>query len=159
MLIPHFHLMPNSLLLPKSFYRPDPPDPAFVKRLKAFDSALTVYFNPHKGRWVIDRCIHGAECSHSGHCERINAMIVESPEKTYMPLNDRVFEELRKRDLWRNFSSPEQMGVLQDNERDGQREKITQSIRSDIRHTILEDRVQLNRLRNILQTHDLRPNK
>jgi hypothetical protein len=147
------------LLLPKSFYRPEAPDPAFVKRLKAFDSALVVYFNPHRGRWVIDRCIHGAECSHSGHCERVNAMVVESPEKTYMPLNDRVFEELRKRDLWRNFTSPEQMGVLQDNERDKQRDAIEQSIRDDFNSIIREDRVQLNRLRSILQTHDLRTNK
>ena len=85
-------------------------------------------------------------------------MVVESPEKGYMPLNDRAFEELRKRDMWR-FSSPEQIGVEQDNENQRQRKKISESIRSDIRHTILEDRVQLNRLRNILQTHDLRPNK
>lgn len=150
--------MPSNLLLPESFYKPGPPDPAFVLRLKAFDSALVVYFNPHRGRWVIDRCIHGAECSHSGHCERVNAMVVESPEKGYMPLNDRVFEELRKRDMWR-YSSPEQIRVEQDNERDKQQEKITESIRGDWNSAIREDRVQLNRLRTILQTHDLRPNK
>lgn len=150
--------MRNSLLLPDSFYRPGPPDPAFVSRLKAFDASLVVYFNPHKGRWVIDRCIHGAECAHAGHCERVNAMVVESPHKGYMPLNDRVFEELRKRDMWR-YSSPEQIGVEQDNERDKQREQIAASIRSDIRHAILEDRVQLNRARQLIQTHDLKLNK
>lgn len=150
--------MPNSLLLPDSFYKPHQPDAAFVRRLKAFDSALVVYFNPHRGRWVIDRCIHGAECSHSGHCERVNAMVVESPEKGYMPLNDRVFEELRKRDMWR-YSSPEQIQVEQDNEAERQREKITESIRSDWNSVIREDRVQLNRMRSILQTHDLRINK
>lgn len=85
-------------------------------------------------------------------------MVVESPEKGYMPLNDRVFEELRKRDMWR-YSSPEQIGVEQDNERDRQREKITESIRSDFNSVIREDRVQLNRLRSILQNHDLRLNK
>jgi len=150
--------MPNSLLLPKSFYEPSEPDPAFVKRLKAFDSALTVYWNRFRGRWVIDRCVHGAECSHSGHCERVNAMVVESPEKGYMPLNDRVFEELRKRDMWR-YSSPEQIGVLQSNERDKQRADIEKSIRDDFNSIIREDRVQLNRLRSILQTHDTRINK
>ena len=85
-------------------------------------------------------------------------MVVESPEKGYMPLNDRVFEELRRRDMWR-YSSPEQIGLLQDNERDAQKEKITQSIRDDFNSIIREDRVQLNRLRSILQTHDTRINK
>lgn len=107
---------------------------------------------------MIDRCIRGAECSHSGHCERINAMVVESPEKGYMPLNDRVFEELRKRDMWR-YSSAEQLGVEQDNERDKQREDIKESIRDDVRHNILDHRVQLNRFRHLIATHDLRLNK
>ena len=85
-------------------------------------------------------------------------MVVESPEKGYMPLNDRVFEELRKRDMWR-YSSPEQIGVLQSNERDKQRADIEKSIRDDFNSIIREDRVQLNRLRSILQTHDTRINK
>jgi hypothetical protein len=150
--------MPSSLLVPRSIYGPRSPDAAFVLRLKAFDASLVVYFNPHKGRWVIDRCIHGAECSHSGHCERVNAMVVETPEKGYMPLGDRVFEELRKRDMWR-YSSPEQIQVLQDNERDEQNAKIEKSIRDDWNSAIREDRPQLNKLRTILQTHDLRLNK
>lgn len=85
-------------------------------------------------------------------------MVVESPEKGYMPLNDRVFEELRKRDMWR-YSSPEQIQVEQDNERDEQVAKIEKSIRDDWNSAIREDRPQLNRLRTILQTHDLRLNK
>lgn len=85
-------------------------------------------------------------------------MVVETPEKGYMGLGDRVFEELRKRDMWR-YSSPEQIQVEQDNERDEQKAKIEKSIRDDWNSAIREDRPQLNRLRTILQTHDLRLNK
>lgn len=149
-----------SLLLPRDAYEDRKPDASFMKKLKAVDSALVVYFNRFKGRWVLDRCVHGNQCAHAGNCERVNAMIVQSPDGKYMPLGEHVFEELRKRDLWRQFDSAEHMRDVQDKESDEQRAQIAESIRGDFNSMIREDRVQLNRFRHLIQTHDIgRPNR
>jgi hypothetical protein len=148
------------MLLPRDVHEDRTPNAVFLKKLKAFDSALVVYFNRFKGRWVIDRCVHGNACAHSGNCERVNAMIVQSPEGGYMPLGEHVFEELRKRDLWRQFDSAEHMGAVQSTQAEEQRDKIVADIRGDFNSMIREDRVQLNRFRHLIQTHDIgRPNR
>lgn len=100
--------MQNKIVLPRSFYETqDKPDDAFLKRIHSIDPKLIVYWNPFRGRWIIDR--YTCNSDHRSHdaCPRANVHVVQSDEGGYHPLNDRVLDYLRQGDMWK--TSPDEI--------------------------------------------------
>jgi len=148
------------LVLPQSFYENEnKPTEAFVRGLREIDPLLICYWNRFRGRWVIDRY----SCDNDGHdhqiaCPRQNVLIVESPEREYMPLNERVYERLRAMDTWSQYKSADEWNEYTAAQRDSHKQRVEKSIRDDVRHIILDDKEQFKKIQTAIQMHDLRPN-
>ena len=133
----------------------------FKRQLRDLDKGLVIYWNRFRGRFIIDRCIHAnehmGECTAS--CERTNVMIVESPEGSYMPPNERVIQNLKSMDAWAKYGDGEAGLLRQRAERENAKAeydaKLQEAAKDNYKRAMLEDRVQLNKARHLIQQHDL----
>jgi hypothetical protein len=150
----------------------------FQRRLSAFDPDL--YVSWHKspadkkpGRWKIERCTrhYGAGRSESGRklhdhtCVRVYILMCQDDEGTPKPLGDWVFEKLREmRQRWEALGGDSEHGVRNaiaesdriEREQVDKREAASQDM---ISHNQKDKRVQINRLFNLIERHDMRPNR
>lgn len=150
----------NRLVLPKSFYETEQkPSEDFLRGLRNIDPMLLCYWNRFRGRWVIDRY----SCANDGHehklvCPRMNVLIVETAEHEFQTLNERVYERLHEMDTWAKARSGDELNEQMLVEREAGKAAIDKSIRSDVRHIILDNKEQFRKIQTAIQTHDLRPN-
>lgn len=63
------------------------PPQDFMRRLKAYDPELEVWFNRVWGKWMLFR---------NGHC----VMTVQNDDRSYRPLDERVLLALKRADAW-----------------------------------------------------------
>jgi hypothetical protein len=143
------------LYLPQGFERSVPD--WFSSQLRALDPNLIVYFNAFKKRWIIDRCTRGgamnaAAHEHTPECPKTNVIVVQD-EGQYMPLCDRVLDELRAMDSWK-FGTVEQYQLHNANvlaEDEAKREKHIDELYRDASK---DNRRQLLKAYDLTQIHD-----
>ena len=143
------------LLLPANITRIAPS--WFITQLKDTDPNLIVYFNEHKGRWIIDRCTRDGERSsilheHSPTCPKTNVMIVEDDGK-YMPLCDQVIDDIRSKDAW-NSVSYEEFHRQNENKSEAAKAKTEQAIKALYREASIDNKHQLAKAWTLVSRHD-----
>lgn len=80
----------------------------FTETLKRLvDPALVCYWNPMRGRFVIDRCTHPDSSSGLHKCDlacsKTNVMMVEGPDGKYRELGDDLIGFLHASDTWSKY--------------------------------------------------------
>lgn len=144
----------------------------FQRRLNAFDPDLYVVwhkspFTKKPGRWKIERCVrHRADGGPHNHiCQRVYILMVQDEEGTPMPLGDHVFTRLQQmRQNWEALGGDTERGIRNaialsnsvDQELAAKREAESEDVKQ---HNRKFNRVTFNRLGNLIELHDLRPNK
>jgi hypothetical protein len=131
----------------------------FQRALRETDHNLIVYYNPHRKRWVVDRCTRNGEKSlglahaHTPECPRTNVMVVQD-EGQYMPLCQSVIDEIRSKDSWRYSSVDEflkagdEMVAADEAARDAKIDTI-------YREASIDNKRQLAKAWDLYQRHDL----
>lgn len=145
----------------------------FQRRLQAFDSSLLVVWHrpPHwsrhrRGVWKIERCIqhHGA-ATHDHTCNRVYILMCQDADGTPMPLGEWIFEKLREmRANWEANGGDTERGVRNALAESNRIEQEMQAKRDDAsedvkRYNRKDKRMQFNRLIQMVERHDMRPNK
>lgn len=141
--------------LPAGFVRTVPD--WFASQLRSLDPNLVCYFNPHKQRYIIDRCTRGgihnaAAHTHTPECPKTNVMVVQD-EGQYMPLCEKVLDELRSMDSW-SHGSVEQFTLHHDNALAEDVAKRDAAIDAVFREASKDNRRQLLKAYDLTQTHD-----
>lgn len=151
----------------------------FQNKLQDFDRDLLIAWHrpPHwprsrRGVWKVERCTrHYAGYDFSGRpkhdhtCQRVYVLMAQDEDGTPMPLGEWVFEKLRQmRANWERLGGDTKRGVrnaLAESDRIEQElESKREADREDmIRYNRKDKRVQINRLVNLVEQHDMRPNK
>lgn len=150
---------------------------SFARRLQDFDKDLHVMwhkspFSKKPGRWKIEMCIRhygrGFENGrplHDHTCQRSYVMMCQDEEGTPMPLGDWVLQKLREmRANSESLGGPTERGLKNFREKsdaiDQQLEQKREADRADmIQHNRKDKRAQLNKLVDLVQRHDMRPNR
>lgn len=154
----------SGLILPKHVLKADRKVPAwFTTGLEGIDRALFVLWNPNRERWVIARCVRDDNTlhAHDPHvCPQTLVMIVQSELcGGYVPLTEQTLDKLRSMDMWKKYGSPEKMLAALEAEEQVQNDKIQRDQREDIEHCGKDGRVQLNKMKQLVETHNLTINK
>jgi hypothetical protein len=149
----------------------------FQRRLSAFDSDLYVVWHKspaskQPGRWKIERCTrHFGGRTESGRkvhdhtCVRVYILMCQDEEGTPKPLGDWVFEKLREmRSKWEALGGDTARGIqnaLAESDRiEAELQTKREAAREDmITYNRKDKRLQINRLFNLIERHDLRPNR
>lgn len=152
----------------------------FEERLQAFDKDLLVIWHRpptqprHKpGRWKIEQCIEhlsgltkeNGMPEHTHVCRRIYVMMVQDDEGTALPLGEHVIEKLRAmRAYSESFGGETERGlknfIHHSNNLDKEMEQKREISREDItQHNRKFNRVSFNRAWNMIERHNLEPNK
>jgi len=152
----------------------------FERKLQAYDKDLLVVWHKpptwkrsRPGVWKIEMCVaHHSGLSHSDGrpkhthvCQRSYVMMVQDEQGTPLPLGDHVIEKLRSmRAYSESFGGQTERGLknfIQHSDAiDAELENKRAVAREDImQHNRRFNRVTLNRAYNLLEQHDLRPNK
>lgn len=151
----------------------------FNRRLQTLDKDLIVAWHlpPHMrqkpGRWKIEMCIqhHAGELwpdgrpKHSHLCQRSYVTMVQDDEGTPLPLGDHVLEKLREmRTYSESFGGQTERGranfIQHSNNLDAELEARREKNRDDVTaHNRRFNRLAFNRLVNLVERHDMRPNK
>ncbi len=131
----------------------------FSRALKHLDPNLIVYFNPHRDRWIIDRCtrdgVHRSEAhAHTASCPRTNVRVVQDAEGGYMPLCDAVLDDLRASDTWSKYGSVEQYATETDNAAAAMRAEQQRKVDALYHETTKDHRAQLAKAWTLIQRHD-----
>lgn len=148
----------------------------FQRRLSKFDSDLYVVwhkspFTRQPGRWKIERCIkHNGRFEnglpvHDHICVRTYIVMCQDEEGDPVPLGEWVFEKLREmRQNWERLGGDSERGIQNavahsdaiqeslDQKREAARDDMIEYNRKD-------KRVQINRLYDLIERHDMRPNR
>lgn len=151
----------SALILPAGVERVVPD--YFSRGLRALDPNLIVWFNPRKQRWVLDRCTRGgvrnaALHAHTAECPKTNVMVVQDPDGGYMPLCDAVLDSLRGMDSW-SHGTAEQFILHHENALAENEAKRNADIDSAFDLASKENRRQLLKAYDLIQTHDMRVNQ
>lgn len=146
--------------LPAGFVRTVPD--WFASQLRALDPNLICYFNAHKQRYIIDRCTHGgvhnaALHTHTPECPKTNVMVIQD-QGQYMPLCEKVLDELRGMDSW-SHGTAEQFILHHENALAEDEAKRNADIDSAFDLASKENRRQLLKAYDLIQTHDMRVNQ
>jgi hypothetical protein len=146
--------------LPAGFERSVPD--WFASQLRALDPNLLCYWNPRKGRYIIDRCTRGgvhnaALHTHTPECPKTNVMVVQD-DGQYMPLCEAVLSDLRGMDSW-SHGSAEQFILHNDNAATEDEAKRSAAVDAAFREASKDNRRQLLKAYDLVQTHDMRVNQ
>lgn len=146
--------------LPAGFVRTVPD--WFASQLRALDPNLICYFNAHKQRYIIDRCTRGgvhnaALHTHTPECPKTNVMVIQD-QGQYMPLCEKVLDELRGMDSW-SHGTAEQFILHHENALAEDEAKRNADIDSAFDLASKENRRQLLKAYDLIQTHDMRVNQ
>lgn len=145
----------------------------FQKRLQAFDASLLITWHrpPHwprhrRGVWKIERCIqHHGPARHDHTCNRTYILMCQDAGGTPMPLGEWIFERLREmRANWEALGGDTERGVrnaLAESDRiagnlEAKREAASEDVKTYNRK---DKRFQINKLVQLVERHDMRPNK
>lgn len=151
----------------------------FNRRLQSLDKDLLVSWHlpPHMrqkpGRWKIEMCVQhhaGAlwpdgRIKHSHLCQRSYVWMVQDDEGTPMPLGDHVLDKLREmRAYSESFGGQTERGranFIQDSNRidaelAAKREEASEDA---VDHNRRFNRAQFNKLMQLVERHDMRPNR
>ena len=149
----------------------------FNRRLQAFDKDLWITWHKSPasrkpGCWKIEMCVEhngryrvNAMPEHDHLCRRIYVMMVQDEEGTPMPLGDHVFAKLGEmRANCDSFGGPTERGLKNfkqysdslDKELAEKRERESRDLMDYNRR---DHRVQLNTFWNLIERHDMRPNR
>lgn len=151
----------------------------FQRKLQDFDRDLLITWHrpPHwprsrRGVWKVERCgIHHGGFDMSGRpkhthvCERLYVLMAQDEEGTPMPLGEWVFEKLRgMRQEWERLGGDTERGVrnaLAESDRIEQgMEAKREAARQDVKEYNRKfNKVQINRVVDLVDTHDMRPNR
>lgn len=144
----------------------------FNRRLQAFDKDLYIVwhqppFTRKPGRWKIEMCTrhHGGSREHSHLCHRVYVMMCQDNEGTPVPLGDWVLDKLREmRANSEMYGGQTERGlknfILASNSIDQALEEKRESGRQDvIAHNRKFNRNQFNKLYDLIERHDMRPNR
>ncbi len=153
----------------------------FARRLRAFDPDLLLwwYKPPHwprkkPGVWQVQMCVRhvAAEAAwpdghpkHSHVCDRRYVLQCQDEDGTPKPLGEWIFEKLREmRAYSESFGGETERGlknfIEHSNRMDAELEAKREAERQDVmRHNAADNRVQLNKLWNLIERHDMRPNR
>lgn len=142
----------------------------FQRRLTAFDKDLIVVwhkspYSKKPGRWKIEQCIQHNGVEHSHLCRRTYVMMVEDSEHTPLPLGDHVFQKLGEmRQNSESYGGQTERGLknfLQAS--DGLDQKLAEKREADavevVRLSAKDNRLAWNRVWQLIERHDLRPNR
>lgn len=148
----------------------------FQRQLAAFDPDLYVCwhkspFSKQPGRWKIERCARhfggfvGGKPVHDHTCDRVYVAMVQDDEGTPLPLGEHVFNKLRAmRANWEALGGDSERGIrnaLAESDRIEQEQaaKREANVEDVKKYNRKYNRVTFNRLGNLIEQHDLRPNK
>lgn len=130
----------------------------FARELRALDPNLIPYFNSQRQRWIIDRCtlggaLNAAMHEHTPECPKTNVMVVQD-EGHYMPLCERVLDELRSKDSWSQYGSFENYQRHTANEDAADEAKRERQIDNLYHDASADHRRQLLQAYHLTQQHD-----
>lgn len=151
----------------------------FNRRLQALDQDLIVAWHlpPHMrhkpGRWKIEMCVrhHPGELwpdgrlKHSHLCDRSYVWMVQDDEGTPLPLGDHVLDKLRAmRAYSESFGGQTERGrrnfIEHSNSIDANLATKREEASADVvEHNRRSNRVQFNKLLQLVERHDMRPNR
>ncbi|HLW79113.1 MAG TPA: hypothetical protein VKU44_05880 [Terriglobia bacterium] len=151
----------------------------FNRRLQQFDKDLVVAWHhpptwprTRAGVWKIEQCVehHGGFRSngypeHTHACRRIYVLMIQDEEGRPLPLGEHVFEKLgAMRAHVESYGGATARGlrnfIAHSNALDEEREKKRQAAIADMNaHNQRFNRLTINRLWNLVEQHDLRPNR
>lgn len=152
----------------------------FQKRLQAFDRDLLIVWHhpPHwpksrRGVWKVERCTRhygkGFDLAgrpvHDHTCDRVYILMCQDEDGTPKPLGDWIFEKLREmRQNWERLGGDTEQGIQNALRESDQIEQEMQQKREaaslDVKeHNRKDKRLQINRLYDLIERHDMRPNK
>jgi hypothetical protein len=128
----------------------------FSQRLKDADRNLITYFNPMRGRWIIDRCTRmDLHDTHTNECPKTNVMILSDEDGNYLPLCDAALDRILSIDAWRDFGSYEQFQRNRMKMEAEDAAKREHNIDSGYRGASLDNKRQLNEALTLIQRHDV----
>lgn len=132
----------------------------FASQLREIDPNLIVYFNPHRQRWIIDRCtrggVHNAPLhTHTPECKTTNVRVVQEKDGSYMPLCQQVLDELKASDAWSAFGNEENFSRHYDNEAVEDEARRERQIDALYREASADNRRQLLKAYDLTQRHDV----
>ncbi len=128
---------------------------SFLQRLKDTDSGLVVYFNPFKGKFVIDRCTNPDIHTHGAACPRTHVMFIETPEGNFMEPNDRAIDKLRSMDAWQKFGTAEKMLKAQESAEAEYKETVREEAREGYKEAMLDDKRQIQQAIDLIKRHTM----
>jgi len=151
----------------------------FNCRLQQFDKDLLVSWHhpptwprTRPGVWKIEQCVehHGGfrlngYPEHTHTCRRIYVLMVQDEDGRPVPLGEHVFEKLRAmRANVESYGGPTERGLRNfrahsdaiDRELEEKRQRSTEDL---LEHNRRDHRVTINRLWNLIEQHDMRPNR
>jgi len=151
----------------------------FERKLQAFDKDLLVLWHkpPHwkksrPGVWKIEQCIEhlsgkfraNGTPEHTHVCRRIYVTVIQDDDGTPMPLGDHVIEKLKAMRAYSESFGQGERGlrnfIAHSNSIDEEQESKRAAAREDImRHNRKFNRLTMNRAFDLIQRHDMRPNR
>ena len=131
----------------------------FEKSLKTIDPNLIVYFNPHRGKWIIDRCCRDGEMKsvphqHTPACPKTNVTVVQD-QGQFMPLCQKVLDDLKAMDAWKDNKSVEEYQAKNAADLKSMEEKNERQIDSLWDALSADGKAQLQKAYDLIQRHDV----
>jgi hypothetical protein len=157
---------------------PSHPD-SFERQLQAYDRDLVVVWHkpPHwpkkkPGVWKIEQCVRhiggfheDGRPKHTHVCQRTYVLMVQDDDGTPIPLGEHVIEKLKAmRAYSEKFGGETERGlrnfVKDSNNIDAELEARREAARLDmLAHNRKFNRRQFNQFYNLVERHDMRPNR
>jgi hypothetical protein len=144
----------------------------FERELRQYDAALLIAWNPALKKFVVEKCVeHHAsgrfedgKPEHTHVCRRLYILAIQGDEGEMCSPSGRHIEKLKSMDSWGKFGSPEEGGVERAlafaDSLDEQRAKREQEQLRDVaQHNQRFNRIQLEKVRTLIQRHNMQPNK
>lgn len=127
----------------------------FLQQLKDTDRNLVVYFNPLRGRWIIDRCTReDMHDTHTNACPKTNVLILQGENNEYYPLCDGAIDRIRSVDAWTAFGSYENYHRDRVNREAAAAAKRQKAIDDAYSDASKDNKPQLNQAFTLIQRHD-----
>lgn len=146
----------------------------FQRRLQSFDKDLLLMWHkpPHwprerRGVWKVEQCVEHRPAGgpHDHLCRRIYVLMCQDEDGTPKPLGEWIFEKLREmRANSESFGGETPRGlrnfVEHSNNIDAELALKCELASQDmIAYNQKDKRIQINKLYNLIERHDMRPNK
>lgn len=127
----------------------------FKQMLLDTDRNLIVYFNPFKGRWIVDRCTRtDMHDSHSITCPKTNVLVLEGENGDYYPLCEGAIDRIRSMDQWKEHGSYEAFHRERINREIADLAQREAAIKTSYKEAGLDNKRQLNDAFTLIQRHD-----